>query len=1102
MAPTGNGAPLDALRVFADELKAGYDSLVAAQEEEALKGPTGRLLSAFGSVFGLEVLPRFEAPVRGVGRPDIALDVGGLLCGYVELKAPSVPVRNLRGRDREQLQKFMSLPNLLYTNGNEWVLYQDGERKRAVRLSGDVVEEGADAVGERDAERLSALLRDLLGWKPIVPKTPRALAEALAPLCRLLRGDVLEALENPDSAISYLARDWREFLFPEADDARFADAYAQTLTYALLLAEMESGEDDLDTAGAAETLRGDHGLLSQALTLLADPQARTELSTGVGMLERTVSAVEPEELARGESDPWLYFYEDFLAAYDRRLRGDAGVYYTPVEVVKAQVNLVSDLLVDKLGKEDSFADRGVTVLDPATGTGTYPLAVLDHGLAVAEEAFGPGMRASKAGEMARNMHAFESLVGPYAVAHLKLSKKILDEGGSLPDDDLHVYLTDTLESPHAVPRQPPLVARKLGEEHRRALAVKRDTRVLVCIGNPPYDREQRRADDPDGPRKGGWVRFGEGGDGADGTPGGSLSRRASSDALLEDFLRPARESGSGIHLTSMYNDYVYFWRWALWKVFEQGAGPGIVSFITASSYLRGPGFVGMREAMRRTFDELWILDLGGDNLGARPTENVFNIQTPVAIATGIRYGEAKPEEPARVRHAKIEGTRAEKLARLALVGGLGSLDWGPCMGGWQEPFLPEGEGDYFAWPPLTDVFPWHHTGVQMYRTWPIGETRELLERRWRALLDAPDRAAALKESRDRKAGKRYGDLEDPSRRLEPLADLPEDAPAPGIVPFLSRSFDRKWILKDARLGDYMRPELWRAHGPEQAYLVSLLTDVMGGGPAAVGSAAVPDCHSFRGRGGRDVIPLWRDAAATRPNVAGGLLEALSGEYGEPVVPEDLFAYAYAVLGSPAYTGSFSEELSVPGPRLPITKDAGLFRRAADLGRRMLGLHTYGERFGGSVPRGGARLEKAIPEAPEDYPEGHDYDPETATLFVGGGEIRPVPPEVYGYEVSGLEVVKSWLGYRRKNPRGRTSSPLDGIRPERWTGEMTRELLQLLWVLEATVEAEPELAALLEEIVASEVFAADELPEPTDEEREPPTAGPRAPQRSLLDASGA
>lgn len=1073
---------LNALHTFANALKSSYGSLVAAQQEDQLKSPTGSLLSASGKEFGLEVIPRFEAPVKGVGRPDIALDVGGLLCGYVELKAPEVNIRSLKGRDKEQFKKFSSIPNLLYTNGSDWILYRDGEKASAVRLSGNVVEEGTDAVDEKDAEKLSAMLRDFLTWHPIAPKSPKALAETLAPLCHLLREDVTQALEEPDSAISYLARDWRQYLFPEADDAQFADAYAQTLTYALLLARME-GEEDLGVDAAAEELQSGHGLLSQTLTLLADSQARAEIETGVGMLERMISTVEPSELYCKDADPWLYFYEDFLSAYDKKLRKDSGVYYTPVEVVRAQVNLVSELLRDKLGKKDSFADKDVTVLDPATGTGTYPLAILDHGLDAAEEDLGRGMRAPTASEMAKNMHAFESLVGPYAVAHLKLSKKILDEGGSLPADDLHVYLTDTLESPHAVPPQPPLVAKKLGEEHKRALKVKSSTEILVCLGNPPYDRQHINPEDEDEARKGGWVRY------ANLRPEERSGKGTADGAILQDFLRPARESGAGGHVKNLYNDYVYFWRWALWKVFERKDGPGVVSFITASSYLRGPGFVGVRETMRQTFDELWIIDLEGDNLGARKTENIFNIQTPVAIATGIRYAESKPEEPARVHYAKIEGTREQKLAELYNVKGFGSLDWKPCMEGWQKPLLPEGEGDYFAWPELTDIFPWQQSGCMSGRMWPVAESENMLDRRWSTLVNSKssERERLFKNS---PTGKKVDmaastvSLPTPASN-KAIRNVTEDDPIPHAERYTFRSLDRRWVLADNRLLDRAGPPLWISHGPNQVYMTSMLTKVLGFGPAVTVAHCMPDRDHFSGRGGKDVIPLWRDAAATSPNVTADLLDTFSAEYGEAVSPEELFAYAYAVLGSPAYTETFAEELSIPGPRLPITKNHALFRRGAELGRWLVGLHTYGERFGGSVPRGNARVEKAIPDSPERYPENYSYDPVEKTLKVGEGELRPVEPEVYEYNVSGLEVVKSWLGYRKKNPTGKKSSPLDEIRPERWTGDMTRELLELLWVLEATVEKEPELAELLSEIAGSEIFTADELPTPTDEERKPP-----------------
>ena len=372
----------------------------------------------------------------------------------------------------------------------------------------------------------------------------------------------------------------------------------------------------------------------------------------VGLLERVIAAVDVVALSRkSKGDPWLYFYEDFLAAYDPKMRKDRGVYYTPVEVVQAQVRLVAELLENRFGAPDSFADPKVITLDPACGTGTYVLAALRHSLEKIAATKGAGMKVQAATTAATRMHAFEILVGPYAVAHLRLTQLLVAEGGTLPDDGVHVYLTDTLESPFAPPqRHLPITYRRLGEEHARAKKVKAETPVMVCLGNPPYDRQTIDEEHEGEKRKGGWVRFGD------------RTGRRREKPILHDFLDPLESLGLGVHAKNLYNDYVYFWRWALWKVFENKGGPGIVSFITASSYLRGPGFAAMRQVMRQTFDELWIIDLEGDNLGARKTENVFAIQTPVAIAVGVRGEKARPKTPAVVRYTKIEGTSEGKLS--------------------------------------------------------------------------------------------------------------------------------------------------------------------------------------------------------------------------------------------------------------------------------------------------------------------------------------------------------------------------------------------------------------------------------------------------------
>ena len=1083
-----------ALRELARGLTQAFDSLVPGDPEDQLKSHMRPFVEAAATALGFRgVVVKTESRVADVqGRPDLGVAVRNAPTGHMELKAPgrgANPSR-FRGHDRQQWNNFRNLPNLIYTDGLEWTLFHTGERIERLRLGSDLTTDGPGAVTESDAQQLGGLLHTFFSWQPIAPATPKRLAETLAPLARLLRRDVLAALDDENSAIAQLRQDWQSSLFANADPPQFADAYAQALTYALLLARL----DGLEVVGAnlAQNLlreRG-HTLLADVLRTLTDPQAHEEIETPVELLERIIGAVDADRLQRGGADPWLYFYEDFLAAYDPKLRNDRGVYYTPVQVVQAQVRLVGQLLRERFRKDLTYADEGVVTLDPAAGTGTYPLTVIEHALALVENREGAGAVPGRAGALARNVHAFELLVGPYAVAHLRVTQSIQAHGGVLPDDGAHVYLADTLESPHpAPPGLMPLALRTLVDEHERARRIKADTRVLVCLGNPPYDRQKIDLADAETERKGGWVRF------------RATDVEEDERPLLEDFLDPARHAGAGVHLKNLYNDYVYFWRWALWKVFDSTRGPGIVSFITAASYLRGPGFVGMREVMRRTFDELWIIDLEGDSLGARKTENVFAIRTPVAIAMGVRYSDPKPNEPAAVRYARLSGTADEKLERLDRVRGFDDLEWQKCFEGWREPLLPEGSGDYYIWPSLTDLFPWSISGVQTKRRWVIGESADVLERRWRALLATSDPPRAFRETRDRRINGTYVDFQT-GRRLDSLAELAGDAPCPPIERYAYRSFDRQWLIADSRTADFIRPVLWHAHSDRQVYLTSLLTNVLGPGPAATVTAHVPDLDHFRGSyGAKHVVPLWRDADASEPNVTDGLLAALGSALDYEVAPSDLFAYAYALLASPAYVDRFSEELTVPGPRLPLTKDPELFQRAVDLGSELIWRHTYCQRFTGpgrgygTVPQGTARCEKSVGETLADYPQGFEYHEATRTLLVGAGRFAPVHPRVWEFSVSGFKVVQSWLSYRMRDGAGRRSSPLDDIRPARWTAQFTNELLELLWTLEATIDHYPALVDLLEAITAGPTFTADELPKPTNQQRQAPKNKREATRRS-------
>ena len=725
----------------------------------------------------------------------------------------------------------------------------------------------------------------------------------------------------------------------------------------------------------------------------------------------------------------------------------------------------------------------MVTLDPAAGTGTYPLAVVDHALGRAERDEGPGAVAGHAQALAKQVFAFEWMVGPYAVAELRLSQELRRRGAELPPEGPPIYLHNTLGSPFAVPPIGSLFESVLTGENRRALDLKRNTDVLVCLGNPPYDRHDAATEHSDEGAIGGWVRFGEKGE----------------RPILDDLLETAKTAGHGGDLKNAYNLYVYFWRWAIWKVFqfdeargESGAAtPGLVSFITASSYLTGTAFVGLRELMRRECDAVYILDLGGEGRGTRKEPNVFAIQTPVCVAVCVRLGKPDRTTPAVVKYHRVRAeTRAAKLAALDAIGSLADVPWKPCPDGWHDSFTPAGVGAYFKAPLVTDLFPWTSNGVQAKRTWPIGTTKEVLLERWATLLRHEDRAKAFRESKgDREINKTYTGVPDVPQQDVPIAELEIGAEAPQIRRFAYRSFDRQHVFADGRILSRNRPPLWISRGGQQCFLTTLINHPLGRGPALTAAADVPDMHHFRGSyGAKEILPLYRDAAGREPNVAPKLLEYLCESVGIEATAEDLFAYAYALLAHPGYTDTYWDELETCEVRVPLTADAGLFAEAADFGGRLLWLHTYGERFAHAAdpagfPRGSARCTVAVPATP--LPEDFSHDAATSTLHVGGGRFAPVSRAAWEFEVSGLKVLRSWLDDRSADPGGKRSSPLDDIRPAAWTAAFTTELLKLLAILETTLAGYPAQADLLERIAAGPLVNAANLPPVPKVARKPP-----------------
>jgi len=318
-----------------------------------------------------------------------------------------------------------------------------------------------------------------------------------------------------------------------------------------------------------------------------------------------------------------------------------------------------------------------------------------------------------------------------------------------------------------------------------------------------------------------------------------------------------------------------------------------------------------------------------------------------------------------------------------------------------------------------------------------------------------------------------------------------------VVPptrYAFRSFDRQWIVPDHRLLSMARPDLWAIVGDRQLFLTAPEDLAPTGGAPLTVTGLIPDQHHYHGRGGR-VYPLWRNSASTQPNIKPALLAHLANVYAQPVKAEDVIAYLAAVMAHPAFTARFKADLVRPGLRVPLTADAKLFAEAVALGSEVIWLHTYGERFVDAAagrPKGPPRLPKetapfipaagAIPGAPEPLPDTMDYDPATRRLKIGKGYVENVTPEMWAYEVSGMNVLRQWFSYRRRDRRRpiigdrRPPSPLDKIQPDHWLPEYTSDLLDLLHVLGRLIALEPRQADLLERICAGNLRKVDELRE--------------------------
>ena len=366
-------------------------------------------------------------------------------------------------------------------------------------------------------------------------------------------------------------------------------------------------------------------------------------------------------------------------------------------------------------------------------------------------------------------------------------------------------------------------------------------------------------------------------------------------------------------------------------------------------------------------------------------------------------------------------------------------------------------------PLLGELMPWSVPGLRAGRGWVRSAHPEILAARWRRLAEAepPLRAELFRASRSRTVDSAVPQL--PGQRTSTRRLSQEPGPAPEPVRIRHGAFDRQWLLADQRLLDQPRPELWRVADGRQLFATVQPYDA-GGAPSLAFSTELPDGARPKGLG--RIHPLYRRPGGLDPNLTPGLTAFLRRRLGTAVRPEDLLAWIAAVTAQPA--GRTGEDVPVPLPA-----DPALWAEGLDLGRRVLWLHTYGERFAaelGPLRMPGGRR-PFVRERVTGLPDALEHDAEDDSLLIGTGRLSPVARSAWEFHAAGEPVLSRWFTERCADPEAQPGT-LEALGLTGWPQQYTADLVDLVTVLTQLAELRPSLADLSTRAADGGITTAD------------------------------
>jgi predicted helicase len=947
------------------------------------------------------------------GNPDFRIwDGKQHIVGYIEAKAPNI--ENLDQIEvTEQLKRYRhTFPNLILTNFFEFRLYRNGNLIEKVLISKPFFVHKLKPIPpvEKESDFLKLLDKFFSFTLPKVYDA-KTLATELAKRTRFLKDEVVlhELKEEEKTRKKFILgfyEAFRQYLINGLSKEDFADLYSQTITYGLFAARVRS-ENGFNRKLAYYNIPSTIGILRDLFRFISLEDLPPHMEWIIDDISEILSVTDVKNIlhqyfheGKGK-DPVVHFYETFLAEYDPETREKRGVYYTPEPVVSYIVRSLHYILKKNFNKTDGFANKGVTVLDPAGGTLTFLAEAVK--LTVKEFVFkyGEGGKREFIKEhILKNFYALELMMAPYAVGHLKMSFLLEEMGYKLQEDErFKFYLTNTLEMEELAQIELPGMA-SLSEESHLAGTVKKETPILVILGNPPYS-------------------------------GISANMKPE----MVNFLKEDRDGVQSYYKVDgkplgeknpkwLQDDYVKFIHFAQWKI--QQAGEGVLGFITNHSYLDNPTFRGMRQSLMNSFNEIYILDLHGNSLkkercpDGSKDENVFDIQQGVAIAFFIKKKCEKEE--CEVYHSEIWGLRKDKYNWLS-KDDIKTTKW--------KKLHPK--SDFYLFVPrderlletyeknlkIIDIFLINSVGIVTARDkFVIDRDKNVLENRVRLFKNTKYSDDELYEYFHINKKKGWSIR----RAWNTLHSIPNSNLKKFILPILYRPFDFQWIFYHDALIERPRGEVMRHMMRENLGLITVrqVAELVFN-HAFVTDNIIESRVTLSNKGIAFLFPLYLysftgenvlfgkkvKASEKTPNINHVLFEKLHQNYGIKPNPEEIFYYIYTILYSNFYRTKYAEFLRIDFPRIPFTKDYKIFTKMSDYGKKLVDLHLF-------------KSTELDPPIAKFQGKGSDnevrkfkYDEKEKRVYINESKyFEGIEKEVWEYQIGGYQVCSKWLKDRK------------------------------------------------------------------------------------------